>query len=111
MPVKVVYLIVITRADLADTALSHHCVANPESAAGCAAAGSNVVPLLVLGPGSGDNVGPLLLLVRQLRNDVAIRPGVPAATQGRRCCPGGRRVAIVLLGKIRRRLHVGHMTS
>jgi hypothetical protein len=32
MPVKVAYLVVITRADLADTALSHHCMANPESA-------------------------------------------------------------------------------
>ncbi len=32
MPVKVAYPVVITRADLADTALSHHCMANPESA-------------------------------------------------------------------------------
>jgi len=59
--------------------------------AGGAAAGSNVVPLLVLIPVLGDNAGSALLLSRQLRNDVAVRVAVLATVPGLRCGPGRTR--------------------
>jgi len=57
------------------------------------AAGSNVVPLLVLNPGSGDNVVPLLVLARQLRDDRGDRACQQqrrddvAAARSQRCRP------------------------
>ena len=57
---------------------------------------SNDVPALSLAGCFNDNVVPVLLPERQLRDDVAVRIGVFTATPGRRCCQRAERQSLEL---------------